>query len=752
MAKKKSRSQRARAKARKAASSPVTAGHQAFHRGDFDAAIAAWEQAVDQGSPADVVAALAEVRFRRGLARLTDPDRAAAALTDLKEATRLLPGDPRYAYHLGRAYHLGGNLPAALPAYEATLELDPTFVRAAELAVLAALELGKNPRRTRAWDLLSPQQQTEFEHLSVVLAGGPQPADTDDTAQGGARLWRALGAWQREDETRLPELLFMAKDRSEPPAVRALAAYALGLEALRQDRPDQALGHMQAAQSLGLETPALRTNLHQLYCRQADEAAEAGEWVEVATLVDAAAKLAPDAPHVPALARAAHWHAGTADAQAGRWPQALAHWEKAREWGENSRELLQNLALAYENVERYEEAAELWRQVIRRRPRKPTAPDALSPGEVALLWDHVAECYRRTGDVDEAIKTLRNAVKNDPANADLRLRLVDALISQDRWQAAGNETDRILAAAPAHIGALVRSARIEEQSWFAGRAIRLWRRVLELEPEHTEARERLSELYEREGDFLRRIGMADQALAQFHEALSYLPEEPYLYLSCADCYYYKNDDPAARQQLEQAFAVGPEDLDIYHSAVDLCHLANRPEEAEWALGRAQVLAAPRQPGARLPASFFVGLAECALRRGQEDVAEDYAERAVVAAEGDADSLVKVALYYEDRDDDEQMIAFLNQALRLDPEHGPANLHLGVRCAYGVDMPAANRHWRQARRTARRTGDTELLATVEATRRFFKRAIEAIERGLPPPPIDDLDLDHWDMDDDEDWSY
>jgi tetratricopeptide (TPR) repeat protein len=751
MAKKKSRTQRTKAQARKAANTPVAAGQQAFHRGDFDAAIVAWEQALRQQPSPAVTAALAEVRFRRGLARLQDPAQASAAVADLDAAVHLMPGDPRYHYHLGRAHHLLGNLAAALPAYAATLELDPTFLRAAELAVLIALEKGEKPRKTAAWNLLAPQQQSEFELLSAILAGRPLPSATH-ASQDRARLWRALGALLSDDPRPLPELLSIAQDQSEPPAVRALSAYALGLGALHRDRLAEALGHWQAAQRLGLATPTLHRNLVRLYYYQAENAAHAGQWAEAAALVDAAAKLAPDDPHVPALARAAHWHAGYADAQAGRWKPALVHWEQAREQGDNSRQLLQNLALAYENLERYDEAAELWRQVIRRRPRKTTARDALSPGEVALLWDHVAECYRRSGDVDEAIRTLRNAIKNDPHNSDLRLRLVDALIAQERWEAAGNETDRILALAPAHVGALVRSARIQEQGWFPGNAIRLWHQVLQLEPDHLEARERLAELTERQGDALLQMGSADQALKRFREALSYLPQEPHLYLSCADCYFVKDDHSSARQQLEHAFSLRPDDLSLFHTAVDLCHLQNRPDEAEWVITRAAALAAPHQPNGRLPAGFFLELAECARRRQQDDVADDYADRAEEAAAGDPDGLVQIALFYEDCGDDQRTAHFFNLALRLDPEHGPANLHLGIRYAYAVDMPAANRHWRQARRTARRTGDTELLALVQATRRYFKRAIEMMEQGLPPPPpIDHLDHYPFDLDDDADWN-
>jgi tetratricopeptide (TPR) repeat protein len=749
VAKKKSRSQRARARARQAAANPVVRGQQAFHQGDYDAAIAAWEQALREKPSAQVTAALAEVHFRRGLIRFHREGQHPAGLSELDEAARLAPDDPRYAYHLGLAHHHQGNLGAALAAYRLALETDPSFVRAAELAVLALLEQGQNPVQTAAWKALPPDHQAEFRVLVELLGGQPLAAGSSSPARGSARLWWALAAFQSGDGGAREALLPIAQDGDEPAAVRALAAYTLGLDALRCDRQEEALGHWEAARRLGLDTPSFRDNLHQLYYAQAEEAMAVGRWSDAAALADAARSLAPGGRDLAELALAAHFHAGHAEAQAGQWHQALTYWEKTRDLGENSRELLHDLALAYEKAGRLGEAADLWRQVARRRPRKA---DGLTRQQVALLWGHVAECYRRAGDIEEAITTLRNAVKNDPDNVDLRLELVDALVADDRWDAADNELGRILKKEPENLGALVRSARIEEVGWRPDRAQPIWRKVLALDPNHLEARERLAELLGREGDHLLRFGKVGEALERYHEALTYTPEEPYLYLSCADCCFDQGDAEAARREMNRAFAQQVDDLDVYLSAVDLCHVRDRSEEAEWVIARAEELAGPRQPKGRLPAGFFLDLAECCFKRRQTEVGGDYVRRAERAAVGDPDGLVAVALFYLDREDEGQAVSYLDQALRLDPEHGLANLHMGMSYAGVAEMREANRHWRQARRTARRTGDQELLKMVEMSQRYFQRAIEMVERGLPPPPPLDLDLGMFDDDDDTDWDW
>ena len=201
--KKKRRSRRAKARARKAAANPIVRGQETFHRGDYDGAIAAWEQARQENPSPTLTAALAEVYFRRGLLWFYRWQKHDAGLSDLDKAAHLISGDPRYTYHLGLARHRQDNLSAAITAYRLVLDADPAFTRAAELAVLVLLEQGRDPTQDAAWRALPSEQQAELSPLirlvldqpAALVSEGPVERQNSPPKVGGTEGGRCGRAW-----------------------------------------------------------------------------------------------------------------------------------------------------------------------------------------------------------------------------------------------------------------------------------------------------------------------------------------------------------------------------------------------------------------------------------------------------------------------------------------------------------------------------------------------------------------------------
>jgi len=105
-------------------------GDRLYRAGDLEAAATAWERACEADPRASAP------RLALGLVWLK-LGRGAASVASFLAAQRLAPADPLVAYHLGLAYQLAGDLPAARAAYERALAVEPGH--AAARANLAAL-------------------------------------------------------------------------------------------------------------------------------------------------------------------------------------------------------------------------------------------------------------------------------------------------------------------------------------------------------------------------------------------------------------------------------------------------------------------------------------------------------------------------------------------------------------------------------------------------------------------------------------
>jgi tetratricopeptide (TPR) repeat protein len=431
---------------------------------------------------------LAEAHFRAAAGTTEVVSR----LDHLDKALGHAPGLGKLHFYRGLALWQLGRLPEAIPELDAAFAAEPQRPRLAYLRQLVRLASGQ------PWDADKlPAAEANTLHVVAkllqekatepVLAALPGP-----TLGKGSALWQALLEMRRDASAAPVELLHQATTENTRRPVQAVLLYYLGVAAARAGATGEASSAWVKARSLGLGTPWLRQNQVVFLQGQATEDALTGRWQE---FLDAAHQvpLPPGEPLLAELVGIAHYHAGYAAAQAGRWHVAVEHWRQAQEL-HGSRNVAQNLALAEEKLGHWKLAADAWREMIRRRPRKPEHADYLSDAQVAVIWDHVAECYERAGVTGEALVTLKNAAKYAPESVDRRLKLVDALVGEERDVAAINELRRILELEPQHEDALMRLGALYKQSWRQD-PMPIWRRVLAANPASTEAREELAEAY-----------------------------------------------------------------------------------------------------------------------------------------------------------------------------------------------------------------------------------------------------------------
>jgi tetratricopeptide (TPR) repeat protein len=563
---------------------PRQRGLHSFQAGRFAEAIATWAPLADGDSA--LRAALAEAHFRRALA--AHPS--APALDDLRRAVELMPDEPRYYFHLGRYLHQSGDLAAAIEQYRAALERDSGLVSAAKLLALAALE--QNPRADLA---ALPGFSTAVEHVfapaQALLRGAAMP-DQDETPVG--HFWRGLGriAAGAADASEA-----LADERSLPgPTLNALRRYYRGLAAARAGDTETVLKLWQRRQEAGTPPARLHENLAVLLLDQLTALVDSGDTSGAATLalqsINLPGNAAFDEQRLLALDRGA-----AAAALAGDWQRAAELWQAAREIVARNpslgspQPLLHNLALAYEQLERWEEAADAWRAMLRTRPRRKAAGQragdqaGLSDAQWAWVRTRIITSYQHAGRPDLALAVFRQIIKEDPNDLDVRVQLSDALLANEQERAAENEIGRILQIDPHHVDALLRHAAFIDLRMQLPESEQIMRDLVARNPERADLRRIAGEHFLQHGRQYAEWGNIDRAYNAFVEGERYDPENFLLPLNQARMQIGRRPHEEIRALVDKAAALVGEQPDGYVKILETWVIADRIDEARALLER-----------------------------------------------------------------------------------------------------------------------------------------------------------------------
>jgi tetratricopeptide (TPR) repeat protein len=669
-------------------------GTVAFERKDYDGAISAWTGALRAQPSLAVAQALAEAYFRRACSSKIP----ARGLHDLQAACNLVPEDPVYLYHRGLAQHRLGNLPAAIADYRESLKRDPyNYARIAYTLCLALAESGGSPSSDPAWELLTPEQQDRF-----------QPKDVD--------LIQAFDCLSKRRFDAAEPLL-----QRQLKQVPGLANYYLGVIARARGDLNKAFTYWLNAQKAGFDTPALKQNLLSAYVERAVQQADSPDLLET---VKVALKLVPDLPPLVLLKQRAEFLAGNQAAESGDWQKALTHWKAARQARNVTRfprELIANMALALERLGRWNDAADTWRELLRRRPRR--GEKAWSAQHLVQLWRHIDTLYARAGHYDKSAETLRYAIKSQPDDLILRLALVKRLMENQNWRAAEAAVLRVLEMTPKQPEALALYAQIIDTGGDLDAMIEAWEQVAATpEPKQVHlAQNRLVPLYTERGSFYLSMEDFDSAASDYAKALQLAPQNTLLRARYGAA-LAKTMPERARAEFAKV------DLSDDHAAfivISAWHRAGDHDEAARWLDRTK----PRP-------ALLVQLGIDLLSESQDDhvtMIATYFEAASwqLSKEEGPGLLTAIGVAYAAQKRIAEAGDYARRALKLDPHFGPAHFNLGLWDAARGRRAASAEHLKAALAWARRIRRADIADGIE-------EAINLLEEGYPPSLSDILD--------------
>jgi tetratricopeptide (TPR) repeat protein len=693
-------------------------GHKAFLGGDYEQAVAEWEE-VRRGDKGMLPAAtLAEAYFRRGVTRFYEGRAdAETAMEDLLQALELVPEDALYHYHLGLLRYHAGSFEEAIRHYRRARKLDEALAsRLASPLALTLLRQGQDPREHEVWEALSDGDRVLLEERGAFER---RPYDVSAEAP---LLWRAMAALDAEEDA-AAELLERALESSTHPLEVALAHYYLGVLAARQDEEGgmaDARHHWNAAAAAGLDSERLTLNLGESYHRLAEARLGSDDVEGAEVAAQEALRHKPDQRSLHFLVSQVYQRLGYQAASQGQWRVAQEYWQQAYELEDGNFRLAFNLALALEQQEEYVAAGERWREVLRRRPRKEDDPDALDDEQVAQIWKRSAEAYVRAGEYDEAVHVYRQAVKYNPDHLQTRMDLVEGLMNNGQFAAAQNELERILERDPDYIPALLRMAELLHFSpyWYRRSPTYYWNRVLELDPQNAEARQGMVEYYLDEArEAIRYWSNLELALDAYEKALDLDPGNGLVMAFLGGTHLGLGNLEVADEYLEGAMDAEPENPNVYLKVFDVLLSYDQDEWAWEAVDRAE------ESIADLPFTFYLNLAEICVDLERLEWVDDWVAQAVEVAPPEVEPLTLFGVYLMNTPYLELAESYLKRALEEEGERAEVYVHLALVMARRGERAAARRHLHRAEKLARREGNEELRQHI--------RELSAVLRTAPP---------------------
>lgn len=699
-------------------------GLVAFESGEYGAAIQAWTQARRAGAAEAVDRALAEAHFRRALGASSDGRR----VQELQEAVALAPDHAVYQHHLGLAYHRQGQTGRAIVAYETACRLDPANPRYRRHLLLARLSdrgaeeqpedlpaaasPGDEPS-ARLAALAALRQHRPLDAVTTLL-GLKSPSPLAKLALGFAHLadGRPHSAARCFTET-------LDGGEATSPDVRAVAQIASVAALQRAGDLDASLAALRVVEvpaeavprhALGVAARALGRDL--LLEERLDDAVVA--WQRA---------LAADPRHEATRRVVAQGQEvlGTRAARAGEYARAAQHWEAALASQPGEPRILQNLALAAERLEQWEQASARWEELIAhwkramRGARRDHETSADLRRRLTIAHRRLADAYDAADDLPGAVRAIDRALHFDPSDLDLRLRAAELSLEDEAYGPAIDHLRRVLAVRPDDVRALIDLGTAYDLKGDDRQAQSTLERALTIEPGHRAAMRALAAVFHSRSDRLIDVGQHEQAIDAMESAIELEPDAPRHHQCLGMTYLRHGQLKLAEQAFGRAVAIDPNDV---RTRVEIggVYLARGYEKDAQRLFR-QALRV--RPGALT--HLAIGMTY--MRIGHSDAAHRHFKH--VLKEDDPLMLRVLGKSLSELELETEAERYLERAVELEPSNASLRLDLSWAYAFGRrDYARAADEIDEARRLALAAGDAKVLAAAEEAQRGLKVLIAA----------------------------
>jgi len=331
-------------------------------------------------------------------------------------------------------------------------------------------------------------------------------------------------------------------------------------------------------------------------------------------------------------------------------PARAGQWIPIRNALERAQKLL--------DVGRPKQAEALLRKIIEARPQRADARNLLG---VAL---------HRLGQGDEAMKTVREAIRINPNNPNFYCNLGEMERQAKHLDAAEAALSRALAINPNSVQALNNKGIVHYDKREFGKAMACYRKVIALEPAH-------AEVYNNLGNALRAIGRPSEAIAEYENAIERREKYAEAYNNMGITLREMQKFEEAERAFRRAIAFRPNYIEATNHLANLLIFNKRYEDALHLLGDLLRIH-PKEP------RTLVNVARTQLARGSNKQAEAAVNALLKENPDNIEALNLYAQICHELDRFDEALQSLERVLELKPGDLEA-LNL-----YGVVLKAVGR--------------------------------------------------------------